>query len=114
MLATIRDDTWKVLNMQHIYPNSKRRDYSDIPVGGQKKKKNKGPAHMVEGGHHFTRKSPQSSKPSDCVIKQVYKKVLASNSLGNVSLICLSNRTILLAFYQRNHAWRAYWYDPSL
>ena len=31
MLATIRDDTWNVFNMQHITPNSKRWDYSDIP-----------------------------------------------------------------------------------
>ena len=34
MLATIRDDAWNVLNMQHITPNSKRWDYSDIPGGG--------------------------------------------------------------------------------
>ena len=34
MLATIREDTWNVLNMQHIIPNSKRLDYSDIPGGG--------------------------------------------------------------------------------
>ena len=34
MLATIRDDTWNTLNMQM-----------------------KGPAHMVEGGHHL-RKDP--------------------------------------------------------
>ena len=32
MLATIFDDKWNVLNMQHIILNSKRRDYSDIPV----------------------------------------------------------------------------------
>ena len=37
MLATIRDDTWNVLNMQQITPNSKRWDYSDIPGGGHKK-----------------------------------------------------------------------------
>ena len=47
MLATIRDDTWTVLNMQHITPNSKRWDYSDILGGSHKKIK--GPAHMVEG-----------------------------------------------------------------
>ena len=51
MLATILDDTWNVLNMQHIIPNSKRWDYSDTPGGGHKK--SKGPAHMVEGGHHL-------------------------------------------------------------
>ena len=51
MLATIRDDTWNVLNVQHIIPNSKRWDYVDIPGGGQKYIK--GPAHMVEGGHHL-------------------------------------------------------------
>ena len=52
VLATIRDDTWKiVLNMQTIIPNSKRWDYSDIPSGGTEKIK--GPAYMVEGDHHL-------------------------------------------------------------
>ena len=55
MLAKIRDDSWNVLNIQHITPNSKRWDYSDTPGGGHKKIK--GPAHMVEGGHHL-RKAP--------------------------------------------------------
>ena len=36
MLATICDDTWNVHNMQHILPNLKRWDYSDIPGGGHK------------------------------------------------------------------------------
>ena len=49
MLAAICDDTWNVLNMQHITPNSKRWHYSDSPSGGHKKIK--GPTHMVEGGH---------------------------------------------------------------
>ena len=39
MLATIRDDTWNVLNMQHITPNLKRWDYSDIPGGGHERLK---------------------------------------------------------------------------
>ena len=60
MLATIRDDTWNVLNMQQITPNSKGLDYSDIPDGGHKKMK--GPAHMVEGGHHL-RKAPNPHPP---------------------------------------------------
>ena len=34
MLVTIRDDTWKLLNMQHIPSKSKRWDYSDTPSGG--------------------------------------------------------------------------------
>ena len=38
MLATICYDTWNVLKMQHIIPNSKRSDYSDIPGGGQQGK----------------------------------------------------------------------------
>ena len=38
MLGTIRDGTGYVLNMQYITPNSKIRDYSDIPLGGHKKK----------------------------------------------------------------------------
>ena len=28
------DNTWNVLNMQHITPNLKRWDYSGIPSGG--------------------------------------------------------------------------------
>ena len=55
-LATIRDDTWNVLNMQHITPNSKRWDYSDIP--GVSHGQIKGPAHMVEGGHHPRNRPP--------------------------------------------------------
>ena len=55
-LATIRDDTWNVLNMQHITPNSKRWDYSDIPGGSHVQIK--GPAHMVEGGHHPRNRPP--------------------------------------------------------
>ena len=55
MLATVRDDTWNMLNMQHITPNSKRWDYSDIPGGGHKNIK--GSAYIAEGGHHL-RKAP--------------------------------------------------------
>ena len=32
MLATVRYDIWNVHNMQHIIPNPKRCDYSDIPL----------------------------------------------------------------------------------
>ena len=35
-MATIRDDKWNMLNMQHITPNSERWDYLDIPSGGHK------------------------------------------------------------------------------
>ena len=55
VLATIRDGTWNVLNMQHITPCSRIWDYSDIPGGGHKKIK--GHAHMLEGGHRL-RKAP--------------------------------------------------------
>ena len=34
MLATIRDDTWYVHNMQHITPDNKIWHYLEIPVGG--------------------------------------------------------------------------------
>ena len=51
ILATIREDTWNMLDMWHIIPNLKRWDYSAIPVDGHKKIK--GPAHMDEGGHHL-------------------------------------------------------------
>ena len=51
MLATIRDDTRNVLNMQHLTPNSERWDYSDIPGGGTDNIK--GLAHMIEGDRHL-------------------------------------------------------------
>ena len=34
VLATIRDDTWNVFNMQYIDQFKKRSDYSDISCGG--------------------------------------------------------------------------------
>ena len=46
MLAIICDDTWNVLNMQHLTTNSKRWDYPDVPGGGYKQIK--GPAYMCE------------------------------------------------------------------
>ena len=54
MLATIRDDIWNVLNMQHVIPNSKRWDYSYITRGGHKTIKE--PARMAEG--HTTLEMP--------------------------------------------------------
>ena len=56
MLATIRDDTWNMLNMQHII--WKDGIILTSPVVVHVLEKNKGPAHMVEGDHDFT-KSPQ-------------------------------------------------------
>ena len=53
MMTTIRDDTWSVLNTQHITPNSKKMYYSDIPGGGHNERFKK----MAEGGHHL-RKAP--------------------------------------------------------
>ena len=68
MLATIRDDTWNVLNMQRITQMSKRRDYSDIHSDGHKKIK-RGPAHMVEGGHHL--RKALNSQP--CLVPKYIK-----------------------------------------
>ena len=51
MLATIRNDTWNVLNMQHLIPNDRTRH----PLW--RYRKIKGPAHMVEGDQHL-RKRP--------------------------------------------------------
>ena len=42
---------------QFTQNSKKKRDYSDIPSGAHKKIK--GPAHLVEGGHHLRiRKAP--------------------------------------------------------
>ena len=55
MLATIRDDSRNVLNMQHITQIRKESGhYLDIAGGGHKKIK--GPAHMVESGQHLRTK----------------------------------------------------------
>ena len=59
MLVTIRDDTRNVLNTQHITPNSKQWDYSDIPGGH---KKIKGPTQMVDVCHHL-REAPNPHPP---------------------------------------------------
>ena len=55
MLATIRDDTWDMLNTQHNPPNLKRWD--DIYFLDGATWKVKGPTHMVEGDHQL-RKRP--------------------------------------------------------
>ena len=55
MLATIRDDTWNVRNMQHIIPNSKRNGI--IQTSPVVAIYIQGLAHIVEGGHHL-RKAP--------------------------------------------------------
>ena len=46
VLATICNNKWNLLNMQHITPNLKRWDYSDILNGGHEK--NKGTAHILK------------------------------------------------------------------
>ena len=56
ILATVRDDTWNMPNMQHITPNWKIWDYSGIPVWVTNRWKK--PAHLDEGDHHL-RKRPQ-------------------------------------------------------
>ena len=63
MLATIRDDTWNVLNIHHIIPNSKRWDYSDIFGGGHEYIKR--PVHIIEGDHHL-RKAPHPNSHQCC------------------------------------------------
>ena len=56
MLAKIRDDdTWNVLNMQHITPKLEKGDHWETPGGGHKAINR--PTHVVEGGHHL-RKAP--------------------------------------------------------
>ena len=54
MLATIRDGTWYVLNMQHLTPI--RKD-GIIQTSSVVAINIKGPVHMVEGGH-LIRKAP--------------------------------------------------------
>ena len=69
MLATIHEDTWKVLNMQHINPNLKRCDYSDIPGGGVWKIK--GPAYLVDGSHHLKDLNPHLLRKKDLLHQEI-------------------------------------------
>ena len=69
MLTTTHDDTWNVLNMQHIIPNLKRWNYSDIPCGGHKQIK--GPAHMAKGGHHLI-KPPTPTQTITETVTSIY------------------------------------------
>ena len=69
MLATIHEDTWKVLNMQHITPNSKRWDYSDIPGGGVWKIK--GPTYMVDGSHQDPNPHPHLLRKKDLLHQEI-------------------------------------------
>ena len=67
MLATIRDGTWNMFNMQHITPNLKRWDYSDIPGGGTERKI-KGPTHMIESGHYLRNRPQPPPTPQEVVV----------------------------------------------
>ena len=51
MLDTICDDTWNVINMQHITQIQKDGIIQTLPVVAIKRFKE--PANMVEGGHHL-------------------------------------------------------------
>ena len=82
MLATIRDNTWNVLNLQHKTPNSKGWDYLDTPGGGHEKIK--GPAHMVEGDHHL-RKVPNPQLPAEWWDLQI-SRWLTSSIVGVTNL----------------------------
>ena len=62
MLATIRVDTWNVLNMHYITPNKKDGIIETSPGGH---KEIKGPDYLVEGGHHL-RRAP-SPHPQDLI-----------------------------------------------
>ena len=73
MLATIRDDTWNVQNMLHIIINLKRWNIQTSPMVAIDRLK--GPAHMVEGGHHL-RKAPNPDPPLGIWILKYIKVVL--------------------------------------
>ena len=50
-MATIRDDTWNVLNMQNITPNPKLLDYLDIPGGVTFKIQTKCSMNLIQHSH---------------------------------------------------------------
>ena len=77
MLTAIRDDTWNVLNLQHIALNPKRWNYSDIAGGGHKKIK--WPAHKAEGGQYL-RKDPNPYPHAD-----MWKTILFIQGLNKMT-----------------------------
>ena len=62
-------DTWKVLNMQHITPNSKSWDYSDMPGGGVWKIK--GPTYLVDGSHQDPNPHPHLLRKKDLLHQEI-------------------------------------------
>ena len=94
MLATIRDDTWNVLNMQLITPNSKRWNYSDIPGGGHKK-------HMAEGGQHL-RKAPNLHPLAIC--KNLVLRALTCSFICHISVTLSAVRTRCNLVYLKTNA----------
>ena len=69
MLATIHEDTWKVLNMQHITPNSKSWNYSDMLGGGVWKIK--GPTYLVDGSHQDPNPHPHLLRKKDLLHQEI-------------------------------------------
>ena len=92
MMVIIRDDTWNVINMQHITPNSKRWDYSDIFGGGHKKIK--GPIHMVEGGHHLRK----ATNPYHSDFKSVFSE----------HMLCIKSLTTFYEITLRGMTWNIF------
>ena len=94
--------------MQHITPNSKRWNYSDIPGDGHKKIK--GLAHMVEGGHHL-RKAPNPHPPET---RGRYRCQNTNQDLDSIS------RSVVTSSYLHNgvsHTGKMaylYWTNPLL
>ena len=75
MLPIIRDDTLNVVDMQHITPNSKGKDYSDIPGGGHKRLKDS--PTWLKVATALKKKSPQT-QPS-LIMKVFHSLVNACN-----------------------------------
>ena len=77
MLATIHEDTWKVLNMQHITPNSKSWDYSDMPgqPGGGwwrlKDKRTHIPGWCLDGSHQDPTPHPHLLRKKDLLQQEI-------------------------------------------
>ena len=88
MLATVGDDTWNVLNIQHMTSNS------DTPGGGHKKFK--GPAHIVEGGNQAPAEKPPNLHPREGHgWDQSLKSQLGSNILSTHILLVSCQSTLL-------------------
>ena len=78
MLATIRDEKWNMLNMQHIVPKSKRLDYPDTPSGALL-------------WRHNERDGVSNHQRLNCLLNRLFRHKSKKTSQLRVTSLCEGN-----------------------